>query len=128
MDTIQVSKSELTGLLGEATRFVGAAGEQLEKLSSHQSKMQTYSQEWAEKMAEAGLIAATDVDALAEEVNKGGLDKVAEIFDYVIKNVGARTLGKGASRQSTKSASAPTDRPETSEEVWMRCWNIKPSQ
>ena len=123
MDTVQVSTNELTALLTDSANFVSEAGTRLEKLASHESKLKTYSHEWAEKLAEAGLIQAKDVDAFANEVNTGGIDKIAEMVDFIVRNTGTPALGKGSDRQRTKTASA--DKNETADQVWNRLFNLR---
>ena len=119
MTKVAVPQDQLTELLTDSVAFMKEAGPKLEKLSQYDEGLEKFAKDAATKMAEAGLVKAEDVDALATEIQQGGIDKVAEAFDFVVRNVGTPTLGKTASHETS-----PPTREKTADEVWNEGFGI----
>jgi len=110
---IEIPQSQLEAVLKQSAEFINGATPHLEKLASMNETLEKFAKSTADSLASNGLIKASEVDKVANDIVEGGMSKVSELFDFVIKNVGVRQMGKAASDTTA------TSRPMTADEAFL---------
>ena len=97
------------------------AAPRLEKLAQQESQLSQLAKTAADQMAEAGIIKAEAKQDVENDLNQGGIPKIAEAFDFVMQHVGvpANSMGKQA------SADAHNAETETADQAWERHFGIR---
>jgi len=101
-------------LLADSADFVKAAATKLEKLSQHDTELQSVAKGVAEKLASSKLINASEVARVTSDIQTGGISKLADTVNFVIEQYNSRptSMGKVASADSNPS------KPLTSNQIW----------
>ncbi len=114
MSNIEIPEQQLTAVLTQASEFINNAAPHLEKLSALNSSLEKFAKSASQNLASNGLIKESEVDKVTNDIIDGGIEKVSELFDFILKNVSTRQMGKAASDTSVE------DKPLTAHEAFAR--------
>lgn len=116
---IEIPKQQFEAVLTQTAEFINNATPQLEKLASLNISIEKFAKSAAENLADNGLIKKSEVDKVANDIIEGGVEKISELFNFVVKNVSTRQMGKTASDSSVE------DKPLSAHDAFARKLGIE---
>lgn len=125
---ITINKDEFANMLGQTSAFIGATAPKLEKLANYEADLDTSAVAVVEKLASVGLVRSEEKATAIEDLTKGGIAKMAEVFDYVVNKLVKAGNDQSTTRSMGKQASASnSSEPEvlTADQVFERKLGIK---
>lgn len=90
---------------------------QLEKTAEQEQQIKQASRNITKRLVRTGLVDEANYDAMVNDLQEGGVEKLAEVFDSTLDHVGdliSSDMGKSASDSNDAGKSSR----RTSEEVW----------
>jgi hypothetical protein len=98
--------------------FVASAAPQLEKLAAQQQALTQSAPTWVDGLIGQGLLKKEARDTAINEIIEGGIEKISEVIEYLISNVGPSTVGSPAEKRAS-AAATPKGKRE-SDAAWER--------
>jgi hypothetical protein len=87
---MNIDSEKMTKMAG----FVAAAAPKLEKLAAQEAALDKNAPQWVDGLINQGLLKKEARDTAIAELRNGGIDKIAEVIEYLIGNVGPQSTGK----------------------------------
>jgi hypothetical protein len=98
--------------------FVASAAPQLEKLAAQQQNLAQSAPAWVDGLIGQGLLKKEARDVAINEILDGGIEKISEVIEYLISNVGPSTTGAPSEKRA--STAAPEKGKRLSDSAWER--------
>lgn len=115
---IEIPEQQFKAVLSQTAEFINQATPSLEKLAQINTSIEKFAKSTADNLAQNGLIKTSEVDKVATDIVNGGIEKISELFDFIIKNVTVRQMGKAAE-------AAIEDKPLTADQAFERKLGIQ---
>jgi hypothetical protein len=97
MATMNVDSEKMTKMAS----FVASAAPKLEKLAANEAALSKAAPVWVDSLIAQGLLKKEARDNAISEIVEGGIDKISEVVEYLISNVGPSQSGQPAEKRAS---------------------------